>query len=413
MSDETMRSGREVLRLCLRHTLQSVVQRRAPDSNVVAAIRKRLAPPLDWPRFIEEANRHRVIPLLYQGVMSAVNVKPGDIRKEGGQGLTSEDGSSLTAGLSSLHRLYQANSVRTVRLTETLFEILDFFTRANIRAVPFKGPVLAQTLYGHMALRQMADVDFMIHPDDLGRAKALLVSRGYRPQRELTAAEESVWERTEGGYDMANPERDFTVDIRSRITPDYLPFRLNPDEVWRDVRDVTVEGRMVKTFSPELNLLLVCYHGAKHLWHRLAWIADVGLSAQSPALDEKKAQALAEKSGGRRLLQLGLGMAETILDMPLTAGMKEWKDRHPLPDLLPQLCAARLDGCVPEGTDWRKEYGFYLRTRQTPGEQMLYIMRVLFRPTCSDYRFFHLPRGLHSLYPVLRPLRLCLKGLWH
>jgi hypothetical protein len=49
--------------------------------------------------------------------------------------------------------------------------------------VPYKGPVLAAAVYGHLSLRQIRDLDILVHPSEVRPAGELLISQGYRRER--------------------------------------------------------------------------------------------------------------------------------------------------------------------------------------------------------------------------------------
>jgi len=66
----------------------------------------------------------------------------------------------------------------------------DLFESNRIRTIPFKGLTLASLIYGDPTLRQTDDLDFLVHPEDLARAKETLLSAGYLPFPLLTPAEE-------------------------------------------------------------------------------------------------------------------------------------------------------------------------------------------------------------------------------
>jgi len=58
------------------------------------------------------------------------------------------------------------NAARNVFLTNKLFEILNLFKKNDILALPFKGPVLAESVYGDLSLRQFVDLDILVHNHD-------------------------------------------------------------------------------------------------------------------------------------------------------------------------------------------------------------------------------------------------------
>ena len=60
-----------------------------------------------------------------------------------------------------------------------LAEIADCFASAGVPAMALKGPALAISAYGDLAMRVFADLDFMVRVEDLPRAAAALGRAGY------------------------------------------------------------------------------------------------------------------------------------------------------------------------------------------------------------------------------------------
>src|SRR5208282_5338116 len=109
-------------------------------------------------------------------------------RAEQGRGLPTEIGHSLRSA-------YEANLRRSLWFTAELVRIMQHFERRQLRAVPYKGPVLAQALYRDLGLRSFSDLDFLISPRDFERAKQALAEVGYHPSTDLRPAVERFWLR--------------------------------------------------------------------------------------------------------------------------------------------------------------------------------------------------------------------------
>ena len=63
--------------------------------------------------------------------------------------------------------------------TAELLRLLDLFDRHAIRVLPFKGPVLADMLYGDIAAREYCDLDLLIDKADVPAAIGILLVEGY------------------------------------------------------------------------------------------------------------------------------------------------------------------------------------------------------------------------------------------
>jgi len=74
-----------------------------------------------------------------------------------------------------------AVSARNRALAAELGELLRLFEESGIRALPFKGPVLALDLFGDLALREFVDLDILVPAGEILRATDLIEARGYEP----------------------------------------------------------------------------------------------------------------------------------------------------------------------------------------------------------------------------------------
>src|SRR5579859_1767789 len=65
------------------------------------------------------------------------------------------------------------------RLAEELEDLLRGFRDLNVEVVPLKGPELALSLYGDVALRSSNDLDLLVRRDDFPRCEASLLNGGF------------------------------------------------------------------------------------------------------------------------------------------------------------------------------------------------------------------------------------------
>jgi hypothetical protein len=59
---------------------------------------------------------------------------------------------------------------KNLRFTAELIRILNCLESHGIAAIPFKGPTLAESVYGNLALREFSDLDILVRQSDFPRA---------------------------------------------------------------------------------------------------------------------------------------------------------------------------------------------------------------------------------------------------
>src|SRR6266446_7153567 len=300
----------------------------------------------------------------------------------------------------------RAQVVFTLRLTAELFRILDRFTSEGIGALVVKGPVLAVRAYGDPAMRSYGDLDLLVRQRDIRRATELMIAAGYRAAVSLAAIDAG---KIPGQYLFSRADSNLLVELHNDLTLRYFPRRL-PLETWfaRQVY-VQLDSREAPALSVEDELVLICVHGAKHLWERLMWIADVAalVSRQAKFVWERAAFSAKEVRAGR-MLHMGLGLSATLLKLRLpdhvTAKVRSDKAAASLTrQILRWLPAA---GYAPPGLFERA--AFRMRMHAGLLSAPAYFMRLMLSPTEEDWGAAE--ESQHVLLDVIRrPFRLARK----
>ena len=70
-----------------------------------------------------------------------------------------------------LKREYEHNALRVARIQQDWRNILTATTTAGLETMPLKGAILGPHYYSTPALRPMADLDLLIHPEDCPKPK--------------------------------------------------------------------------------------------------------------------------------------------------------------------------------------------------------------------------------------------------
>jgi len=376
--------------------------------QTAARIRALVSQATDWRYLIAAGNSHGVLPLLYRALSQ---VCPDAVP---------------AAKLEFLKVFYEFNERRNLSLMFELLRLLNALAERGVCAVPFKGPVLAASIYGDLALRQFTDLDILVHKRDILRAKDALLSEGYRPRG---SANDSG-----SGSDCLDPNLDsdrsaplspnfytfmrddgkIIVDLQWRITERLFSFSPESELLWNHLERFQVRETSVITFSPKALLLILCAHGCKHVWEKLKWVCDV---AQTIAVISGKDRATVLEhtliNGNRRMVATGLLLAHELLGATLPDDLvKNIRSDRVVTSVATQVCR-RLFADADKSLGESKKFIFYLRTKESWAQRMHYCFQYLsryldsiFSPTSLERELLPLPEGLAFLHYGFRPLRL-------
>jgi hypothetical protein len=173
------------------------------DFERAERIRSLLKNGIDWVYLSQLALRHGVMPLLYRSLKA---VQPEAVPK----GI-----------MDQLQGNFLVNAGRNLFLTEELRNLLHVFEAHGIPGIPFKGPALAASIYGDIALRQFSDLDILIQKQDLLKARDLITSLGYRPRFQLTDVRVKSYLKSQNGLPFTRHDGKVMVDLQWEITPPY------------------------------------------------------------------------------------------------------------------------------------------------------------------------------------------------
>jgi Uncharacterised nucleotidyltransferase len=359
------------------------------------AIREILADPLDWDYLLWEAEENSITPLLDRHLAA---VAPG---------------AAPTAAQEQLKKTCRANTVRCLYLTAELINILSLLQSQNIPAIPYKGPVLAAQAYGDIALREFEDLDIILGQSDVPKAHEIVVSLGYKPKFDWILSPGAAASLVPGEYNYRDEPRRAMVELHTEVTLRHFPVKPDLGAFIRNLSPVRLSDREIPTFTAEDLLPMLCIHGAKDFWERLSWIADVNELVQShPALDWDRVLRFAQPLHATRMLNLGLALAERVLDasLPAEISARTQADRAAV-----QVAAEvhqRLLSRPFRTLDAAGRFQFRRRMLAEKLEGWRYAMRLAVVPSEDDWQVMRLPRVLAPLYVALRPLRLLQKYGW-
>ena len=356
--------------------------------RIVALLQKEM----DWVYLKEMGLRHGLMPILYQCLKSyAPDSIPGSI-------LTQFRDHSLSS------------ASRSIVMTEELLSLLELFKAEGIPAIPYKGPVLAASLYKDLAVRPFNDLDILVKKKDLFKAMDLMTSLGYQPHFQLTRIQTAAFLKSKYEFPLTHRNGWLTVELKWNLAENFFSFPLDQERLWERLQPASLNGKEILTFSAEDLLIILCVHGAIHLWPNLIWICDVGrLIHVHKDLNWESVLRHARTLRSERMLYLGLSLGARLLCAPLP----EEVDRLIGADSVVKKLSQELIGCLFVRSDghptlWRSAL-FHLRARECLKDKLLYGTRLAMTTTVEDWSFFCLPDSLFALYHLLRPVRLALK----
>lgn len=343
---------------------------------------------VDWSRFMALATNHHLLPLVLRALKNMPEFVPAD-------------------GLGRLRACQTAIAAYNLRAAATLRRLQERLAAEGIPLVPIKGPALAWLAYGDVALRQFEDLDLIVRRDELLRAVAVFEHEGFRLRELAAGADRRGFLETLQNWSLEKPGFP-PLDLKPVLISHALCGPASADFMEADCRplpDAAAAG--LRAPGPAAMLLAVCLDGANEMWVKLSAVADVGaLLAQQADVDWTGFLEEAKRSGQRRSLLVGAGLAEILLDVKLPEAFRTGLAGDPSARRLASEVAGRLRSEAPRQDIVFRQTVFALLTRERWRDRWRFIRRLLFVPGAYEFTRWAWPRALRPFHALARPWRL-------
>ena len=371
----------------------------------IPALRSALTEPLDWSLVEQNAENHAVMPLVsYVLSQYVAELIPQDRMKR----------------LQDL--LFRAARNNLAWVQEWL-KILKALTEAGIPVISFKGPSLGLMAYRNLALREFTDLDLLVQPCDVLKTRDVLVRNGYVLDSVVLNDTDAALTRSGNRQvSFTKEERGITVDLHWGLLHEMFSFQLEVGQLFETAVVESHERISFLALSPEHLLLFLCAHGTKHCWSNLRWLCDVACHIQSnPNLDWDMCIRLAEPAGCELVLKHSLLLTGQVLGLELPDPIGQYASHDTKAHMLAKTAQAFLfrendersrylddRSCYLEVLRYRLAFAKGWRWRNAAA----LVFRRVFVPNEADWHRVRLPRPLHFLYYLVRPIRLVVERLY-
>lgn len=352
-------------------------------------IRSLLKVPLNWNVLLALAETHGVLPLLREALEPVRTFVDPEIFKQ----------------LASRH---QTNIHKAMMLSRELIRIQGTLAEAGVEVMPYKGLALAETVYGDIALRQTGDIDLLIRPKDIARAREALRGLEYSPHVSFSERQERAYLRSGYEYVFDAPAGRNLLEVQWAAQPRFYAVDLNIEELFDRSIAISVAGRTMKGPSFEDLFIILALHAAKHVWAKLIWLCDLARIIEAEKLDWREIGIRARRLGIRCILSLNLLLANRMLGVGMPAEAEEHVLEHGSEDLVRTIKMMMVKG-VPFELESVAYFRFMLRLRERMADRARFVSRLLLTPGPGEWASIQMPDIFFPLYRFVRLSRVVTK----
>ncbi len=308
------------------------------------------------------------------------------------------DQDAKVAGITKAAKKYDYLSMILVR---ELVSVMKKFQEKNIDALLLKGPILAQILYGNIALRPSRDLDICVKREQFEEAYQVLESLGYKNKEGLDTPKRKRYFFThlhQHHAEMFNGE--VLIELHWRAA-EYVDCTF--EEITQENRRMIFAGLQLRIPDQIPYLYYLISHGSYHGFYRIRWLMDILeilVSEDAPDIQELDTY-FKDKHCEFLLLYTFLYMEKlSLLDNPIIeADPKEMQDAM---RLLNESWKFRLDDS-DETLEYRYVH-FFESVMESRGIRDYRSVWDRLQLGPELFKSFDLPDTYFWLYYIIRPL---------
>ena len=213
----------------------------------------------DWPLLVKTADHHGLGPLVFASLKKSCLLNAGP-----------------KSEIETLRLAYVRASVANRQAFQELSFLIDRFEREKIPLIILKGGALGVTIYPDTALRPMGDLDLLIAPDAVERARRALIEQGYVAYAEMSRGFANRFSVEQAFLRKGNRPSQIDLHWHAFTTPYYFE-RIPVEWFRRRTMEISINHRRAFAFSPTAQLLHLSVHYMMHSYRRLIWSYDLAL----------------------------------------------------------------------------------------------------------------------------------------
>lgn len=370
--------------------LLQVVQSDGDAARIEHAVRAGEFDGVDWAEVLALARRHRLTSQLYQSLSGVRESVPEDVCRE-------------------LRESHQRNGMKNLRFAQRVHELCTLFRENDVRALPCKGPVLTEFAYDELGSRWFDDIDFLVAKEDVARARAVLLERGYKqtnyadvPAEILIGGTVFRWGKE---FRFRNGDDGVPTELRFEFIGGERSDSEIFDDLWARRVPLTVAGRDIDVLSPADRALLLLVHGTKHGWRRLSWVYDI-LRLLDRDIDWETVLARARQYGWRDAVLFGLAVTAELTEIDLPPAVRHELDEYYRHEWGASGVTLLMRRNLAEGLTSLEPIATIVFLNDSVSGSLSELVNVLASPQKKDHEWITLPPKLYPLYYLIRPCRI-------
>lgn len=346
---------------------------------------------LDWDAVIRNAQYHKVIPLLHRT-------------------LTTHFKKDVPAHvLARIAALFKSNSLHSLIVSASLINVIKLLQKHAIEVLPVKGPILAEKLYGSIAMRTYVDVDILVHQRDIEKVLTILMENEYTLHPEGIRRSTFLKFLKHYHHGRLIDKNGVLIELHWELSGFYVPEPMTLESLRPFLVKATFNQCPTLDLTDEMNFVFLCLHGNKHCFTILDYVCTIaGLVQTIPGLDWERIIDLGKKHRMIKRILVSFALMNKLFGIAVPAPIKCLQAIDSAPARLADTLIANEFSNAADAAKIhpiKKLMQYQALALESKGAAILFILRSLIIPEHDVWHKPNLPDALFPLYFFYKPYR--------
>ena len=357
-------------------------------------IDKLIASEINWSIFTNLVVHHRVYPLVYRYLSTlAYPAVPNEV-------------------MSTLCQINKDNKCKTLQMIAEFIKILRALEQSGIRVIVIKGFPLAYQLYGDITLRTSRDIDILVNPEEIYKAREIIEKHGYIWDHALASATNSrfnKWMEIEKHIEYWHPGLETCIELHWRL--DILGMDLPHSLIEDSKESLQLLGQSIQVLGKEESLMYLTIHGAAHAWFRVKWLLDIDIIIRKGDFSWGKLFQMAHSLGAKAVLHQVMILLRELLDTPLPKFLTDAIENDTRAQHLASMALRHItdshgmiDKTLKEKIYFIFRLKLYQQRLKSGWRNHMFYFSKCFLPSDEDFRLISLSDRMYFFYYIISPM---------
>jgi len=225
----------------------------------------------------------------------------------------------------------QFRTLRSMQQLTVLNKIINSLKELGIEAIPIKGPVLSQQLYGSIGARHFSDLDVLVPGVEISQIIENLETLGFSlkfPKPNTSVRQWKYYTRHKKHFGLYHEKNGVMLELHTSIDN---PVLLNSNDVSHFLKKLEkwkVGGTIFHSMTNTYTFLYLTLHGGVHQYRRLFWLRDVAEAMNRWDIDHRDVLAISKKMGIEHILGVSLLLSKEYFNSDIPAVYSDYLKRN-------------------------------------------------------------------------------------